>query len=108
MQLVQQGKRKQEYVSHRGPQKEVGDQRDHSPPAGVRGAPGFSAVTHTQHSHNWGGAVEEGSFNLPLGIHQLAGKTSANTGEGTSLKVLNSCFSSLKSPNRVREETVAF
>lgn len=57
MQLVQQGKKKQEHVSHRGPYKAVREQR-------VKGSPWVSAVTCTQHSHNWG------SFNLPLGIHQ--------------------------------------
>lgn len=41
MQLVQQGTKKQEPVSHRGPYEAVREQRGHSPPAGARGAPGF-------------------------------------------------------------------
>lgn len=41
MQLVQQGKKKQEHVSHRGPYKAVREQRGHSSPTGARGAPGF-------------------------------------------------------------------
>lgn len=56
MQLVQQGKKKQEYVSHRGPQDDVRGWRGRSPPAGARGVPMFSALTHTQRSHNWGGS----------------------------------------------------
>lgn len=41
MQLFQQGKKKQEHVSHRGPYKAPRGQRGHSPPVGARGAPGF-------------------------------------------------------------------
>lgn len=90
MQLVQQGKKKQEHVSHRGPYKAVREQR-------VKGSPWVSAVTCTQHSHNWG------QLQPSPGYPPTVEKTSASMGRGTSYQVLNSCFSSLNFLSRVRE-----
>lgn len=94
MQLVQQCKKKQEYVSHGG---HSGRQwaRGIAPLLQVQGSPVvFCSENSTAHcTAITEEAAEQGSFNLPLGIYQPADKTSAKMGKGMSCKVLNSCFS---------------